>query len=503
MKNSFKKLVTGYCLCSFFITAVIWPVRQTEAAVGQWPAAWSKQVTRSGALVNVPHDLTQSLGAVQFSNGRQNQIEVSLLQGERWVTLGQESVGMLGLDSDQVTSALGRLPSNEPVVFARYHPESAQLSIDAITVRKMPNGQVQVFRTSYTPHHGELMRQSMMWMEKWEKSLPNRAGRNPFQSFRKSNNDPVFYNINWAGTQVAVGWAMRHFRAPVAYVAVAQTRAEQNTQKSGGWFRKKITTTTQAFVKPIWYVALPRDVQPYGFAASICAEPQALCSKAEYVVPSMVNIDKWQGGNLPENEDLVYNNVQSKSGFTILSFALMVFVAAYGLGFLATNMAAGWTTMSAVQGGASTMGLTQLGAIAAGTYAGGSYFNGSGGSITQYQQGLLGATGNGILQAQVQQGLAEGIQNASRDRFVQNKLLPGLTGVRRMVSGDCPDYMTDSACRAAGLSSGAMPRADTYLEAHTPQLTKEALKTCREQGLSGKDLAKCASPSRAQSSFLD
>jgi hypothetical protein len=68
--------------------------------------------------------------------------------------------------------------------------------------------------------------------------------------------DPVFYNMNIAAAQVAVGQAMMHHSAPFAFFVETSLRLDQSQAESGNLLRKTITTTV-GYAKPKIYLASP------------------------------------------------------------------------------------------------------------------------------------------------------------------------------------------------------------------------------------------------------
>ncbi len=306
------------------------------------PRSWQTVRVSLFSEVAFPLDNWREVAYLAPSRDRPEAFDLRMIDGEKWITLGREEVGMLGLSSDQISDLGRRFQGAAPIVFARYSPENAQLRVNVVKMERGVDGAVRVFIADFTPHHGERWR----WMNRHyltasEELDASRPGRNPFLAFLASPQpedystrycqdpdfrssplctDPIFYRISWAGAQVAVGHAMRHYKAPIAFIAVPENRFTQRVTRSGGALRKKVKYEIDGYSKPRWYVALPKELQPRGTHAQICVLPGASsCPDPRLVATSGVLVEEWKGGTMPANEDHIYHWEQTKKGWTVLA----------------------------------------------------------------------------------------------------------------------------------------------------------------------------------------
>lgn len=507
-------------LAFFLLVSAIAP-GVSYAEPGQFvPREW--QTVRVGSLGEVafPLDNWRELAELKAWDNSPETFDLRMIHGERWITLGREEAGMLGLSPERISDLGRRFQGAPPIVFARYSPENAQLRVNVVKMERGVDGVVRVWISDFTPHHGERWRWSTRrYLTEAEEGNPDMPGRNPFRAFLapapgggvqpenystlyckspgfKWNGlctDPIFYRISWAGAQVAVGHAMRHYKAPIAFIAVPQNRFEQRVTKSGGALRKKVKYEIDGYSKPRWFVATPKELQPRGTHAQICVLPGASsCPDIRLVATSGVLVEEWKGGTMPANEDHLYHWEQTKKSWTVLAFALFTAVltaAAWGAG-LGSLFTTGW---GAAAGGANISAYT-AGAIAGATYAAGSIVS-TGGSPTSAQDGYLGATDSGTMTPpspgdEHSAGLAQKIQN----RLIEADLGASLTGVRSLYRGACPEGYTAAQCHAAGLDPGAMPRPDGYNEHNNVLWMRENYERCQSLGYTGETLRKCAAP---------
>jgi hypothetical protein len=498
-----RRTVAGVVAACIAGTSLLAPMR-TTAAPGQFAAQWIPYRLSALTTVSYPRDSWQLLGEVARSSA--GGFDIRMIQGERWITLGREEAGTLGLSSDQISQVIHAFPRNGTHVFARYSPENAQLRITVNKVERHRDGRIRTYIADFTPHHGARWAAARQYLTDAERADVNRAGYNPFASFRGDATDPVFYHINWAAAQVAVGHAMRHHGAFAGLIAIAETRFDTRTEESGNIFRKKVKTIVEGYAKPRWYVALPVDVQTYGTSSMICVMPGATaCDAWEHVAVSGVAVAEWQGGNMPAPEDLLYHWDQTRSSFTVFTFALITaalfFTGAWALGLEFTLGGAGASVAANAGLGAAegfTIGAGTIGAAAGVSYAAGSTVLGGGGPITSVQDGYLGATGNGVFTAPAPTSEhAAAMAQRLRDRHINTPMNSGLTGTTRLYQGNCAEGWTIERCRQSGLDPGILQRPDAYAEFNTVLSLQQSYQRCRAQGLSGVELKKCAAP-RAQ-----
>jgi hypothetical protein len=471
---------------------VLLPMSEAKAAGGQFNPRWTSWPASSTVSVRYPLDNWTVLGEIagRGSGG----FDLRMLQGERWITAGREEVGQLGLGSDAVSRLVMAFPGHAAVVFATYSPENAQLRIRVVKAERMADGRIRSYLGDFTPHHGERWAAQRHYLSPAEAADPMRAGRNPFAVFRPGDEtDPVFYNIGWSAAQVAVGHAMRLYNASAGFIAMTDTRWTQVVTRSGNLLRQRVDTTTQAWVRPRWFVALPVDQQPYGAQAAICTLPGSTsCPTLEQLAHSGVSVSQWDGGNMPSPEELLYSWTDSRSGFSVLAFALVT----AGMAWMVASVVAsyGLFGVSGAVGGGTVVSPASIGALAGGGYSATSTFFGGGGPLTSAQQGFLGATGSGFLEYPVASGPHErALRESVARRHVSVPLTNGLRGVSEAFSGDCDATNTSANCSASGLGAGRVPRPDSLYFENTVRRIRSHYASCYVRGLREAALMRCAS----------
>lgn len=455
-----------------------------------------------GTAVKFPRDNYTQIGQMTWardtSNPNQAAFNWKMIEGQRWITTGREELGMAGVPSDQISARIDAFPKTASMVFAAYSPDTAEAIIEIQKIEKTPTGQLVVYRADYTPWHGEFQKWRRDYLTPAERATPSQLGYNPFESFKGATvTDPVFHNISWEGVGVAVGIAMRYSEAHIGWVAADKTRFTQHTKKSGGLFKKTVTTYIDGWAKPQWFVATPIEMQPDGGISAICVKnvgtanakgTTATCDATEHVATSGVAMSEWNGGNMPNTEENVYSYVNKKSSFTVLAFTILTFAVTWGLASFA-NLAIG---AGAVSGGGIS-GLS-AGLIGAGVYAGVAALGGAG--LTTAQAGWAGSTGNGVLTPdygsmdQHQQRLVQGVRN----KQIYSRIGTGLQGVQTLYHGNCPEGYSTAQCKAAGLDPGTLHRPDSYNETNTVLDMRQREVDCKSTGLTGAALAQCAAP---------
>ncbi|MFN8772142.1 MAG: hypothetical protein ACK5ZQ_04115, partial [bacterium] len=474
---------------------VLLPVSDAMAAGGQFNPRWTTWPASSTVSVRYPLDNWTVLGEIagRGSGG----FDLRMLQGERWITAGREEVGQLGLGSDAVSKLVMAFPGHAAMVFATYSPENAQLRIRVVKAERMADGRIRSYLGDFTPHHGERWAAQRHYLSPAEAADPVRAGRNPFAVFRPTDEtDPVFYNIGWSAAQVAVGHAMRLYNASAGFIAMTDTRWTQVVTRSGNLLRQRVDTTTQAWVRPRWFVALPVDQQPYGTQAAICTLPGSTsCPTLEQLAHSGVSVSQWDGGNMPSPEDLLYSWTDSQSGFTVLAFALVT--AAFV--WVAASAVTAYAGASSLAGqlGTSFLSPGWASALAGGAYSVGSTVAGGGGPLTSAQESFLGATGSGFLERPLAGDRhAAALADQVASRHVHLDVAAGLAGVRQLFEGNCARTRTAEDCSRATVSAGRVPRADTAWPQNNVVNMRQRYMECTVRGLRGPDLRVCAAGGR-------
>jgi hypothetical protein len=400
------------------------------------------------------------------------------------------------LSAANVAHTIELLPSNVPLVLGRYTPTTGDFVVDVYKVERTVTA-TGVYRASFTPAQGALWVQAGTYLDPALKHVGVTTGANPFAAFASSNDPQVFASATVDAAQVIVGHAMRYVGSPFGLLIVANPRTTQSTHTSGGLFRKTTTVTVKGYLQPHWFIAASPQFQPQGTSAAICADPlvsnPANC--AWYMIaPAMVTFQEWQGGAMPELEDLVTTWSESKSGFTFAFFLVVAFAAGFSasamlyaaLGPTASASSAGEQVNQAA--GTYTAALQALG-IPAGASAsptvgvgGGSLYAGlselvNGGSLTDVQKGYVGAVGNGVFTPSADQTSTQFGQEFTADSETQvinaDPLSGGLSGTHAYYVGSCPASQTLAQCQANGQDGGVIPRADTYVELDATRLYQD------------------------------
>ena len=485
------RLIARLLVCLMAVLPIVHPVGEARAAGGQFNPRWTSAPASSTVTVRYPLDNWSLLGEIAGRGG--GGFDLRMLQGERWITAGREEVGQLGLGSDVVSKLVMAFPGHAAMVFATYSPENAQLRIRVVKAERQADGRIRSYLGDFTPHHGERWAAQRHYLSPAEAADPILAGRNPFAVFRPADEtDPVFHNIGWTAAQVAVGHAMRLYNASAGFIAMTDTRWTQVVTRSGNLLRQRVDTTTQAWVRPRWFVALPVDQQPYGVQAAICTLPGSTsCPTVEQLAQSGVSVSPWDGGNMPSPEDLLYSWTDSRSGFTVLAFALVTAAFVWVAASVAASAGAFGTAGGAGLG--SSISPLKIGAIAGGAYGVGSTVVGGGGPVTSAQQGFLGATGSGFLeQSSTNNPHAQALASAISDRHVNGPIGSGLRGTSGLFRGQCPEVASTVQCRASLLDAGVVPRPDSYAQTNNVLSARERYVACAKRGLQGRDLRVCA-----------
>lgn len=476
----------------------------SAAANGEFmPPGWIKVRVGQTGEVWYPRDDFHAIAEIRpWLHG--GGYDVRMLQGERWITLGREEVGMLGLSSDRIDGAVRSFSANPPIVIARYSPENAELRIAVIKIERGPDGAIRTWLGDFTPYSGERWRvYTRHYLTSQEAGNPDLPGRNPFAQFAATDpkncpgsfnpphadspcTDPVFHDINWTAAVVAVGHAMAHYRAPIAFIAMSQSRFTQKKSSSGSLFKKTVKIEVDGYARPVWYVALPKEAQPYGQDAAICVIPGAQsCNDPDLVARAGVRVMRWEGGNMPATEDHLYHWEESHSSFTVLAYGIVV-------GLLSLAGAPMLSNVLDIPSAAKAL-FDTVAYIAESTALGG-----HGGPLSA-QDGFYGATDSGYFDPNATWAAsgseqARGMADAVKRKLIDAPLQNSLTGVREQYSGNCPESWTTAQCRAQGLDPGTLPRPDQYTPYNAPLALRAAYEKCREMGYAGAQLEQCAAP---------
>lgn len=504
--RSFIAHIVGYII---LMMSVGMPGTATAANTQEWIASpsgsisarWashasdsSKWINYAGTTVPVPRDNWRNLGTAVWD--RSGGFDLNMIDGERWITLGRADAGSLGLSSREISDRMSRFPANASYVFAAYSPENGELSVEVHRIEKRPDGVIYIDQADFTPWHGEKWKAAGKYRTAAEITF-GAAGYNPFENFKgASSEDPVFHNISWTGAQVAIGHAMRNYGAMIGFIAVSQSRTTQSQSSSGNFFKKTVTTTVKGWVKPEWYIATPVELQQENAQiASICvsavqtATETTSCDDPAHVAISGVSISPWKGGNMPMDEEMVYQWTHKQSSWTIAFFAVVLAIVTWGIATALVQVAPHLVAATGLPAGG-------LAAVAGVGYAVASTALHSGGGVTQAQRGFFGSTGNGVFKVDLgsmsvqSRGLAQGVRN----KHVLSGWGSNTVSSTKLFKGACGEDKTVAECTALGLDSGQMWRGDTYQEVNTTLDMRARYAACKADGLTGAALQQCAAP---------
>ena len=474
------------------------------------PAHWisSPPIGAWAPAVSVPTDNFTLFGTGTFAPGATAatdptgaatgglSVTAQMITGDKWITLGRETVGTAGISNQQISSAMEKFPKNAAYVFAQYSPDSATGRIVIQKVEKMPDGQIKVYQADFTPWSGELWKAQGKYRSAQEISNGD-AGYNPFAIFEGAQTDPLFHNLSWEAMKVAVGHAMRRYGATFAFVARAQTNPpQQYTSTDNSLFSTTATTTVNAYAQPLWYVATPMEGTPSGETGQICViggpTTTSSCDDPAHVAIAGVMFSPWSGGNMPQNQDLMYSYTDSQSSWNVLFFAVIITIVTAGVASFLDPV------VLAAAGGAGA-----ITGSAAATYAIASTVFGSGGSLLQSQQGFFGATGNGWEQQMVATGspVAQQIQNGTMNSVNSNFVaVPmgtgGMTGTDTLYNGNCPAGFTVQQCLGANppLDPGTKWHPNSYAEYNSTKAMRLRYQSCLAAGYTAVQAEQCAAP---------
>ena len=517
--SMFQRIVSFIVMMTFFCSSLFVPSAQagtsiwvapTSGVTSTWatfaavPSNWIHATNSAGygQGVSLPRDNWTQIGSMTWNRRADQQgFDWKMIRGDRWITYNRQTAARAGLSSDQINNTYTALPKNASYVFAQYVPESATLIIEMQKVERLPNGTIGAYRADFTPWHGEWNKWRREYLSTAEFNLPAafQVGNNPFEQFKGASvTDNVFHNISWEAASVAIGLAMIHSDAHFAFVSAETNRFTQSTKKSGGLFKKTITTYIDGYAKPQWFIGSFIEAQPDGGIASICVKAigaasasgnTSTCDDPGHLASSMISMKEWKGGNLPASEDHLYSYVNKKSSFTMLAFTILTFIVSYGiLSGLAIAEGAAGTSMVGIDAATGA-------AIGAGTYAGVGMLSGA--SLTDAQAGWAGNTGDGVLTpnsgawSSHESYLIQGINN----KMIYSRVGTGMSGEASLYHGTCTnEAMTKSQCVAAGLDPGQMHRADSYHDVNSVVQMRTRQAQCLQENpaLAGVALEKCA-----------
>jgi hypothetical protein len=486
-------------LTTFFFAAgvLLTPANEAKAATGQFNTVWRTTDVNGLTALTWPDENWTDISTATYT-GTSGTPAASKGAGEQWVLNGDTNAGILGLNSFQAGNFVQYNAGRPPIIFARYFAEEAQLRVTAIRVIRAGNT-IHVQKADFTPWHGLDWARDRYFLTAAEKANNYTVGHNPFGLFNNGDKtDPAFYNIGWNAAQVAVGLAMAHYRASMAFIAMPKLSLNQNVTTSGGWLRRTTTITTTGYAQPLWYVAMPISAQPYGSISQICAASVSggsSCDDPAHVVSSGVSVQSWTGGVMPDTNDLMYTNVETEHSWGVLAFALLtIALVAVGGAALAGVLAAA----SAVGGTAIAVGSISATEIATAAVASGMAYTATseiiqGGSLLSAQAGYLGTTSGAVPIPTSSSTYQTGLQDAVEPKAITNDMSDSLSGVTALYQGSCGPGATYASCTSAGQNPGMAPRTDDQENQNNVPNTAARYSMCQQAGYTGANLDRCAS----------
>lgn len=174
--------------------------------------SWISRYDPDGNLsINVPKDnfalVGRSVWHAPTPAGGSGSVDfqmIRMIQGDKWITLGRETVGQAGVTNAQMSDQIARFPKNTDYIFAQYSPENATAHITIQRIEKTPSGMIEVRVADFTPWHGEYWAAAGDYRTSME-VLAKVPGHNPFLNFEgASKTDPLFHNITYGHLASAV-----------------------------------------------------------------------------------------------------------------------------------------------------------------------------------------------------------------------------------------------------------------------------------------------------------
>ncbi|MCC5611206.1 hypothetical protein LC612_31735 [Nostoc sp. CHAB 5834] len=448
-----------------------------------------------GTVVQFPKLNWETVTQMQLTrSGSASAFEIA--GSDEVVSLANRSASVLNLKPGELANIATTFPANVPYVFGRFNPMDGTLRIDLFKLeRGLSNGQEtqSLMQAQFTPSHGDHWKANRAYISPEDYMSGTVPGVNPFAKFVQPGSD-MFHNITLEGAQVAMGHAMRMAGAPTGILGEAVSRLSSTTSKSGGVFRKKITTRVYGHTKYNWYIAQPIDVlsrsttyAPMRYCAS---DPESTGCFGYAIASSGVSFEHFEGGSLNDEETQFLLDTITKTGWTFLaflvlavfaSFAMTAIINAAGLGTAAAGGGAGTATMGsmgAFMTGAGTISpftstLYAIGfeaaAIGTGMVLGGANL----GSVLQFKPLSLRGyvdVGKGFRTPPELDGKYERALNNNVAPMTASAMASGnkgsvrgsqLIAFEKTVTGQCDPTSTVAAC---GVNSGNIPRVDQYKE---------------------------------------
>lgn len=510
----FTQLITRLLLTILLIQSTLWPAQATAAVVdihgtdrtwdylARWSDHWPSQpvvqgqraTVDLGIRVNVPKD-----NWAEIANGpwdQQHGFDPALLRVPEWAA--HNNPGVARNLPDGMDYSNRKIPLDTPYVqvWASYDPYNA---VARILVQKAELGldnRVHVYVADWTPWHGRDWQKVRAFLTPSEKDYSYGPGYSPFQAFQADPNaqyftttnnpatrDPLWRNISFEALQVAVGLAMQHYRAPFGLIYIPETRFDQNQSCSSGFFKRKCTTTVTGYAKPRWYLALPKSMDSQPIETGYCVVPTGAqgCDAAEHAVFSGISVREWRGGNLPVDEEQLYQWSQTKGGFTVLGIGIVLGVLTMGMALAAGFPMIGSGSLMSGQWGAAYTGYQIGSGYVTLNQIGGEGSNEIVSGLTNVRDGVQRPN----LDGQSEQ--ARGLAAAVAPKMQAGVISPNtMIGARKMAYGTCPP---GAVCSAP--DTGLAMRPKSYRRQAIPKTLLEARAMCEGQGLRLQSLDRC------------
>lgn len=446
------------------------------------------------------------------------------------------------LSSSEVAAEVQRWPSNTAVVLARYVAETAQMRLDVVKVQRK-QGCTVIYKAQVSPAHGEKhvswghFRSNKEIQEQGKKDRYARdagrssyttAGRNPYRRFYKGfkeEADPfVFHDISWQGVQAVLGHQMRVHGATLGYIQVPKMDWETHQKTSGNLFKRTVTTTIQGYATPKTWIAFPYGMSdnPEAQTADICivdlidnefSSENGMCPSVNLVLRSNVTVELWEGGNMPDVREKVFETSFSKSGFSVLGLGILLVIVSFGAAAM-LNMAfapAAGAPLGGTMAGSATSALANLiptaaqaAAVTGGIYTLGAAIEGAGPmDMVEGTKGIpMIATWPTTGEGKPVEGMSEYQQAATEIMKAKQLAVPpdndyALQGAQKLYSGDCRADQSAAECAAqgAGDNTGITPRWDRFQYLDQQPVYKRRMDECMKRY--PKDIRaarKCAAP---------
>ena len=159
MFNKIKRPICALLTSSMFFSSLILPMQNAHALAGEYHPQYRNQcsIVECAFKVPVPLENWEEIALLHNPQGLNGRVDGrSLYNSERWMAIGQETAGILGLNSADVVLKYwqGQLESY-PWIVARFLPERGELRINVLKTIKTPDGYQRVLSADYTPEHGK------------------------------------------------------------------------------------------------------------------------------------------------------------------------------------------------------------------------------------------------------------------------------------------------------------------------------------------------------------